>query len=84
MQVNVTNSGGFWLAPAALGGVLIGVGILIYVYPQILAYAVAGLFVLAGFGLLGLAFSVRRRVTIRRVDAAWPGEERRADDVLPE
>lgn len=73
MQVNVTSSGGFWLAPALLGAMLIGAGVLIYVFPQILAYAVAAMFIMAGLSMLGFALGMRRRVVIRRVDASWPG-----------
>jgi hypothetical protein len=36
------ETGGFGLAPAALGVVLILLGLLLYTHPQLLAYFVAG------------------------------------------
>lgn len=61
---------GFWMAPAALGVVLILVGILLFVWPELLAFVVAAVFVSSGIGLLGSAWRLRERVTYRRMDGA--------------
>ena len=62
---------GFWLGPALLGVLLILIGGLLYVMPQLLAYVVAGIFILTGCGLLGTAWRMRRRVTYQRMDPTW-------------
>lgn len=64
---------GLWLAPALLGLCLVLAGILLFVMPELLAYVAATVFVLAGGGLLGTAWRLRRRVVIRRVDETWSG-----------
>ncbi len=43
-----------------LGLVLIGIGVLIAVYPQILVAAVAGFFILSGLGVLTARWVFRR------------------------
>jgi len=63
--------GSLWLAPGLLGVILIGLGVLLYVMPELLAYFVAGLFVVAGCGLIGTAWRMRRRVTYQRIDRQW-------------
>jgi len=68
------ETGGFGLAPAALGVVLILLGLLLYTHPQLLAYFVAGMFVLAGCGLLGVAWRTRRQVQYRRMDVTGSAE----------
>ena len=60
--------GVFWLGPALLGVLLIVVGILIIIVPDLLRYAVAGLLMFAGMTLLGMGWRMRRQVTYRRVD----------------
>ncbi len=65
------SSGNFWLAPATLGVLLILLGGLLYVMPELLAYFVAGIFVLAGCTLLVTAWRMRRRVSYRPVDRQW-------------
>ena len=74
-QWNMNNIGGFWLAPAFLGVVLILFGVLIFVVPKVLEFIVAAVLVFAGCSLLGLAWHLRGRVTYRRMDdhGAGPG-----------
>ncbi|MBU0640722.1 MAG: hypothetical protein KKB50_17805 [Planctomycetes bacterium] len=69
------NAQGFWLTPAIFGAALIAAGVLIYLNPNLLAYFVAGLFVLGGVAMLGVAWQMRGRVTYRRFD-----EHRNAPD----
>jgi protein-S-isoprenylcysteine O-methyltransferase Ste14 len=59
---------GFWLAPAIFGLALILLGVLIYVVPELLAYIVAGIFIVVGMTLVGLAWQTRARVSYRRID----------------
>jgi len=58
----------FWLTPLALGVALMLVGLLIFAYPELLAYFVAALCLAAGTALVGVGWSMRRRVTYRRLD----------------
>lgn len=51
--------GGLWVLPLLGGLTLIAVGILIVIYPPILAYAVAFLMISAGVSLLGMALTWR-------------------------
>jgi uncharacterized membrane protein HdeD (DUF308 family) len=55
---------------AMLGVILIGLGLLLYAMPKLLAYFIAGLFILAGCGMLLSAWRMRRTVSYRRVDAS--------------
>lgn len=75
---NPREPGGFWLGPAAAGGLLIVVGIMLFVFPRLLQYFVASVFVLAGVGLLGFAWRMRRQVTYRRIDQTGPNDQDRA------
>lgn len=73
MILRFSNSGGmFWIGPALLGALLIGVGVLIILLPQLLAYAVAALFIVVGVGLVGASVSWRGSVTYRRLDGRFP------------
>jgi hypothetical protein len=69
-----------WLAPGLLGVLLIALGVLLYKMPELLAYFVAGLFILAGCGLIGAAWQMRRRFTYRRVEREWHIEDRSDDN----
>lgn len=51
--------GGLWVLPLLGGLTLIAVGVLIVIYPPILAYAVAFLMISAGVSLLGMALTWR-------------------------
>jgi uncharacterized membrane protein YraQ (UPF0718 family) len=62
------GGGSFWMGPAALGVVLILIGILLFVWPAILAYVVAAAFLSAGIGMVASAWRLRERVTYRRMD----------------
>jgi uncharacterized membrane protein HdeD (DUF308 family) len=64
-------------APAFLGIVLILIGVLLFVWPALLSFVVASIFVAAGVSVLGFAW----QVTYRRVDGTWqsPG----SDDAPP-
>ncbi len=75
------GSGPFWLGPAFLGLVLILISVLLWFMPDLLAYVVASLFFLAGCGLLGVAWRMRRRVTYQRIDR--PGEAHEAPEGPP-
>lgn len=66
---------GFWFAPAAFGLVLMGMGLLIFLRPELLAYMVALTFVTAGFVMLVLAIQMRTRITYRRVDTAFRNDQ---------
>ena len=59
---------GFWLTPAIFGVALILLGVLIYVVPELLAYIVAGFFIVVGTTLVGVAWQTRTRVSYRRID----------------
>jgi hypothetical protein len=62
----------FWLGPAAVGVLMILIGFLLFVWPQLLAFVVATIFICIGIAVLGFAWSLRRRVTYRRVDESSP------------
>ncbi len=65
---------GIWLMPASLGVLLILLGVLLYVRPELLAYFVAAIFILCGAGLLGVAWKLRAGVSYRRIDEDWRDE----------
>jgi len=67
----------FWLGPVFLGAVLILVGILLYRYPELLAYVVAAAFVFAGISLIGVGWRMRGSVHYRRIDQHWEGPDER-------
>jgi len=60
-----------WIAPALFGVILILFGVLILIEPAILAYLIAAFFIVAGVSLLGVAWGVRSRITIRRLDGTF-------------
>ncbi len=64
---------GFWLLPVAGGVLLILIGLLIFVWPQLLALVVASLFVVAGISLISSAGRWRSSVVYRRMDESWRG-----------
>ncbi len=70
------SSQGYWLTPAAVGGLLVLVGILIFANPKLLEYFVAGVFVLAGVALITIAWKMRGRVTYRRIDEVESADDR--------
>ncbi|MCK4341901.1 MAG: DUF308 domain-containing protein [Phycisphaerae bacterium] len=74
-QWSSDSPSGFWLGPALLGVLLIVIGVLLYVWPQLLAYVVAGIFILTGGGLLATAWRMRRRVTYQRFDNRWEAHD---------
>lgn len=53
------KSGSFWFGPAVPGLLLILVGVLIFVFPALLAYAVASAFVAVGVFLTLVAWRLR-------------------------
>jgi uncharacterized membrane protein HdeD (DUF308 family) len=71
---------GYWLTPAAVGVLLILVGILIYANPKLLAYFVGGVFVVAGGALITIAWKMRGRVTYRRIDEIGAADDRDQGD----
>lgn len=58
----------FWFAPLTAGVALILMGVLIYVYPALLAYIVSFAFVFAGLTLLVVGLQMKSRIVYRRVD----------------
>jgi uncharacterized membrane protein HdeD (DUF308 family) len=69
----------FWFAPAALGLVLIGLGLLIFYNPLMLAYVVASSFVFGGFVFLTLAMQMRSRISYHRIDTVFRGPQSPAE-----
>ncbi len=65
----------FWLGPFLLGLFLIAIGTLIFVFPRLLEYAVATLFIMSGVSLLGVAWNWRGSVSYQRVDERWANVE---------
>ena len=63
-----TTPPGFWQGPALLGVALILAGIVIWVYPRLLAAFVALMFIMIGATMLGLAWKMRGRVSYHRMD----------------
>jgi len=59
---------GFWLGPAIFGVLLILLGLLVFAVPNLLEYIVAGIFVVTGMTLLGVAWQTRARVSYHRID----------------
>lgn len=57
-----------WYGSWVAGLILIGLGLLIIYNPNIVAYVIATLLIMAGAGMLGSGWSMRNRVTYRRVD----------------
>lgn len=64
----MSGAAGVWIPPAMLGVMLISLGVLIIVMPQLLAYFVAAAFIMAGLGMVGIATQMRMRVSYRRID----------------
>jgi|YNPNPStandDraft_1061719.scaffolds.fasta_scaffold505471_1 multisubunit Na+/H+ antiporter MnhC subunit len=72
-----TPGRGLWMAPATAGIALVLLGVLLFEKPELLAYFVAGTFIVAGVSLIVFAMGLRRKVTYRRIDHFW-----RVDDDL--
>jgi hypothetical protein len=62
--------GHIWLAPMTLGVLLIALGVLLWAMPRLLEFVVAGIFVLAGCGLIG-AVADAAAGQLRRMDSPW-------------
>lgn len=56
-----------WPLPMLLGLTLIALGLLIIIFPALLAYAVAAFFIMGGISMLGFAFRMRGGVQYRRI-----------------
>lgn len=65
------GSGSLWVLPVFGGVALILVGLLLFIWPELLAFVVASVFVATGVGLIGSAGRWRTDVVYRRVDDAW-------------
>jgi uncharacterized membrane protein HdeD (DUF308 family) len=63
---------GLWLAPAALGMLLVLIGVMLLVWPALLSYVVACLFIGLGLSAAGAAWRMRRRVSYHRIDPSDP------------
>lgn len=59
---------GLWMGPALFGGALIFLGILVFVFPNLLAYAVSLALILTGAGMIAMGVASRMQVTYRRID----------------
>lgn len=73
-------AGSLWWGPAMFGLILLGIGVLIFAMPELLAYVVASVFVVAGVSVLSAAWRMRRQVTYQRIHQ-WQVRE---DDGGPE
>lgn len=63
--------------PAAFGTLLILAGLLVIIFPRMLALTVGGVLILVGAAVVATWLGMGSRVTYRRVDAVWrehPGE----------
>ena len=56
-----------WITPVLIGSLLVLIGILIFSKPELLAYLVAGVFIVAGVALIGFGWNMRGRITYRRI-----------------
>ena len=65
------NEGGFWLAPVLVGVLLILIGVLLFVWPKLLSFVLASVFVVAGCGVIGAAWRMRRHVSYQRIERQW-------------
>ncbi len=72
--------GGIWVAPAMLGLLLILMGLLLFIFPRLLAYFVAAVFFSAGLALLGSAWRMRQSVRYQRVRGAWRVSDEGSED----
>ena len=50
------------------GVAMIVLSLLLFNHPELLAYFIAGLFMLAGAALIGFGWNMRKRVTYQRID----------------
>ncbi len=62
---------GVWRAPALVGLVLMAFGALLFIFPQVFAFAAGTLLILGGVWLLGFAWRLRTRVTYRPFEGQW-------------
>lgn len=74
------GQGPLWVLPALLGVALIGLGLLLFVWPELVAYFIAAVFIVAGMSVLGMAWRMRQQVTFQRIDRQWQVRE---DDGAP-
>jgi uncharacterized membrane protein YczE len=58
----------FWITPVLIGILLVLIGVLVFSKPELLAYFVAGVFIVVGIALIGFGASMRSRVTYHRID----------------
>lgn len=74
MQVFWSNRGpaGFGYGSGFVGVVLVLIGVLLFVMPELLAYVVASVFVITGLGMLAAGWRMRQHVSYRRMDEGWP------------
>ncbi len=60
-----------WRVPAVGGLLVIGLAVLLILFPVFFAYFVAVLLIATGLSLLGLAWRMRRSVTYRPIEPQW-------------
>jgi len=73
MRVVIPGSGGgFWMGPGFAGVVLFLLGVLIWVWPNLVGYFVAAVFMTVGIGLIVAGWRMRRMVSYRRIDEDQP------------
>ncbi len=66
MQMGTGLPPQLWFAPAAFGLLLVMFGVLVLLFPWILNFVIAGVFIFAGMTMIGVAWSARTKVTYRR------------------
>jgi dipeptide/tripeptide permease len=62
---------GLFAGPLLLGVIFISIGVLLIIWPELLALVVASVFIMIGVGLLSTAWASRERVRYRRMDQQW-------------
>ncbi len=60
-----------WRLPAVGGLLVVGLAVLLILFPVFFAYFVAVLLIATGLSLLGVAWRMRRSVTYRRIEPQW-------------
>lgn len=68
MRTYWTHVAGGGIGSALVGLVLTLIGVVIWVFPDIIAYVIASLFVFAGVSMLIGSWQARRNISYRRLD----------------
>jgi uncharacterized membrane protein HdeD (DUF308 family) len=85
VHFNSFGASALWPIPLFTGLLLLACGVLIIVFPAILAYAVAALFLMAGLSMIGFAIGLRRATRGGPMGGmAWPPRDDGARTVIVE